>query len=80
MGTVEDTGIGISPEDQKKIFEDFYRTTPAKKFSRLGTGLGLSLVQRIVEIHGGTIEVDSEVGKGSRFTFRLPAAKSPSLP
>ncbi|MEA3438820.1 MAG: hybrid sensor histidine kinase/response regulator [Chloroflexota bacterium] len=80
IGKVEDTGIGITPEDQTKIFEDFFRTTQAKKFSRLGTGLGLSLVQRIVEIHGGTIEVDSEVGKGSRFTFRLPAVKSPALP
>jgi two-component system sensor histidine kinase/response regulator len=72
VGTVEDTGIGIAPEDRPKIFEEFYRTPQAKELEPHGTGLGLPLVKRIVEGHGGTIEVESELGKGSRFTFRLP--------
>ncbi|MCX7680595.1 MAG: hybrid sensor histidine kinase/response regulator [Anaerolineae bacterium] len=72
IGTVEDTGIGIAPEDQEKIFEEFYRTPQAKKMEPHGSGLGLPLVKRIVEGHGGTVEVTSELGKGSRFTFRLP--------
>lgn len=72
IGTVEDTGIGIAPEDQEKIFEEFYRTPQAKKMEPHGSGLGLPLVKRIVEGHGGTIEVESALGKGSRFSFRLP--------
>lgn len=72
VGCVEDTGIGIAKKDQEVIFDEFYRTTEAKEFSRLGTGLGLTLVKRIVEGHRGSIEVESELGKGSRFTFRLP--------
>jgi signal transduction histidine kinase len=74
IGTVEDTGIGIGPEDQKHIFEEFYRTEQAKEMEPQGTGLGLTLVKQIVEGHGGTIEVESELGKGSLFRFRLPLA------
>ncbi len=74
VGTVEDTGIGIAPEDQSKIFEEFHRTPQAKEMEPRGTGLGLALVKRIVEGHGGTIEVESALGRGSRFTFRLPVA------
>jgi two-component system sensor histidine kinase/response regulator len=74
VGTVEDTGIGIAPEDQEQIFEEFYRTPQAKEMEPRGTGLGLPLVKRIVEGHGGTIEVKSVLGQGSRFTFRLPVA------
>ena len=74
VGTVEDTGIGIAPENQAKIFEEFYRTPQAKEMERRGTGLGLPLVKRIVEGHGGTIEVESALGQGSRFVFRLPLA------
>lgn len=74
VGTVEDTGIGIAAEDQAKIFEEFYRTPQAKEIEPRGTGLGLPLVKRIVEGHGGTIEVESALGQGSRFTFRLPLA------
>ena len=76
IGTVEDTGIGITPEDQAKIFEEFYRTPQAKEMEHRGTGLGLPLVKRIVEGHGGTIEVESALSKGSRFVFRLPLATS----
>jgi signal transduction histidine kinase len=72
VGMVEDTGIGISPEDQLHIFEEFYRTRQAKEMEPRGTGLGLPLVKRIVEGHRGEIQVESELGKGSRFTFRLP--------
>jgi len=74
VGTVEDTGIGITPEDQAKIFEEFYRTPQAKEMEHRGTGLGLPLVKRIVEGHEGTIEVESALGQGSRFSFRLPVA------
>ena len=69
---VTDTGIGIAPEDQEAIFEEFRQvgTDYAKK--REGTGLGLSLTRRIVELHGGRIWVKSQVGQGSTFTFTLP--------
>jgi len=76
VGVVEDTGIGIAPENQARIFEEFYRTPQAKEMEPRGTGLGLPLVKRIVEGHGGEIRVESELGKGSRFTFRLPALSS----
>jgi len=74
VGSVADTGIGIAPEDQGRIFEEFYRTAKAKQIEARGTGLGLPLVKRIVEGHGGTLEVNSTPGEGSRFTFRLPLA------
>jgi two-component system sensor histidine kinase/response regulator len=74
IGTVEDTGIGIAPEDQDRIFEEFYRTPQAKEVEPRGTGLGLPLVKRVVERNGGTVEVNSELGQGTRFTFRLPVA------
>ncbi len=63
---VIDTGRGIDPEVQPRIFEAFYSTRPK------GTGLGLSTTRRIVEAHGGSIEVSSEPGRGSQFTVRLP--------
>ncbi len=65
---VSDTGIGISPQDQERIFEPFFTT----KSSRGGTGLGLSVTYGIVTDHGGTIEVESQPGEGSRFTVYLP--------
>ncbi len=74
IGTVEDTGIGIAPQDLGRIFEEFYRTPQAKEVAPRGTGLGLPLVKQIVEAHGGSITVESEVGRGSRFVFRLPAS------
>ena len=73
VGQVTDTGIGIAQEDLPRLFEEFYRTEQAKSFAQYGTGLGLSIVKEIVEEHGGGISVDSELGKGTRFTFRLPA-------
>lgn len=76
--TVSDEGIGIAPEDQERIFEEFYRTAAAREASRLGSGLGLPIVKRFVEQHGGTIAVDSTPGRGSTFTVRLPGRKGRS--
>jgi signal transduction histidine kinase len=72
VATVRDTGIGIAPEDQKRVFEEFYRAENAKSVSPVGTGVGLAIVQRLVENWGGTISVESEPGLGSKFTFELP--------
>jgi len=75
-GAVQDTGIGIAPEDQPKIFDEFYRTKTAKEMVTGGTGLGLAIVKRIVETYGGSLHMESEVGKGSRFEFTLPLSES----
>lgn len=74
IGTVEDSGIGIPPQDLGRIFEEFYRTPQAKEIAPRGTGLGLPLVKQILEAHGGSITVTSRVGRGSRFVFRLPVS------
>jgi two-component system sensor histidine kinase SenX3 len=71
--TVEDRGLGIGPEDRKHIFEPFYRGREAVSQQIQGSGLGLNLVMRIVEAHGGKVTVASEPGKGSTFTLALPA-------
>jgi len=72
--SVWDTGIGISPEDKERIFDEFVQADSA--FSRRygGTGLGLALTRRLVELHGGSITVDSVLGGGSTFTFSIPCA------
>lgn len=70
--SVEDTGIGISPEDQKKLFQPFQQVETALSKKYPGTGLGLNLSKKIIELHGGKIWVESEVGKGSRFIFVIP--------
>ncbi len=70
---VRDTGIGIAPEDQERIFESFQQGAHGATMKREGTGLGLTLSRRFVELHGGRIWVESEVGAGSTFTFALPA-------
>jgi two-component system, OmpR family, sensor kinase len=72
--SITDEGIGISREDQTKIFDRFYRTDEARTHTKKGTGLGLSICAWIVESHHGRIEVQSEVGHGSTFTVRLPLA------
>ena len=72
--TVADRGIGIEPAEQTKIFEPFYRAPEAIAAQVQGAGLGLSLVQRIVEAHGGRMTVRSTPGSGSEFTVHLPAA------
>jgi signal transduction histidine kinase len=69
--SVSDTGVGIAPEDQEAIFEEFRQVgTAAKKVE--GTGLGLALSRKFVELHGGRIWVESQVGEGSTFTFTIP--------
>jgi len=70
--TVWDTGIGIAPEDLEIIFQPFVQLDAGLSRHYGGTGLGLTLAQRLVRMHGGEIEVDSELGKGSRFTFTIP--------
>jgi signal transduction histidine kinase len=69
---VRDTGIGIAPEDQELIFEEFRQVGNDLFRKREGTGLGLTLARKFVELHGGRIWVQSELGKGSTFTFTLP--------
>ena len=70
--SVRDHGIGISPEEQSRIFDRFYQVDSSSTRTFRGTGLGLSLVQDLLEHLGGTIEVESQPGEGSRFTVRLP--------
>ncbi len=74
VGSVQDTGIGIPSEALSRVFEEFYRTDEAKQMSARGTGLGLSITKRLIETYGGNIEVESELGKGTKFTFRMQRA------
>jgi CheY-like chemotaxis protein/anti-sigma regulatory factor (Ser/Thr protein kinase) len=88
--SVTDTGIGIRPEDQKVVFEEFRQVDGNASDTQQGTGLGLAITKRLVEQQGGQISLESELGKGSRFTFTLiavkptskirPAAEEPSKP
>jgi signal transduction histidine kinase len=68
---VADTGVGIAPEEQGRVFEEFGQARSAAGQSE-GTGLGLALCKRFVDLHGGTIAVASELGRGATFTFELP--------
>jgi two-component system phosphate regulon sensor histidine kinase PhoR len=70
--TVSDTGIGIPQADQPRIFERFYRVDVARSREAGGTGLGLAIAKHLVEVHGGRLWVDSEVGQGSQFHFSVP--------
>ena len=72
--SVADTGVGIAPEDQEAIFEEFRQVGTADKKIE-GTGLGLALSRKFIELHGGRIWVESEVGKGSTFTLTLPVRR-----
>jgi len=72
---VEDNGIGLTPREAAKVFDRFYQVDQSLTRKRGGCGLGLSIVQFIVKEHGGTIEVQSEPGRGSTFTVRLPAGR-----
>jgi len=74
--SVSDTGEGIPKEDLHNIFERFYRVDKSRTRATGGHGLGLTITKRLVEAHNGTIEVQSELGKGSIFTFTIPIAKN----
>jgi len=69
---VTDYGLGIPPAEQGRIFDRFYRASTAATIG--GTGLGLSIVKSIAEAHGGSLDVQSEAGSGTAFTFRLPVS------
>ena len=69
---VEDTGVGIPEESKARVFERFYRVDKGRSKKMGGTGLGLSIVKHIVNYYGGTIQLESELGKGSKFTVRIP--------
>jgi two-component system sensor histidine kinase SenX3 len=77
---VKDQGIGMDQKEVKQIFQKFYRTKKAEESGEVGTGIGLSIVQQIVEQHGGKIGVTSQPGAGSCFTIVVPAAASTSAP
>jgi two-component system phosphate regulon sensor histidine kinase PhoR len=70
---VSDDGIGLAPEDQPRIFERFYRVDRSRSREMGGTGLGLSIVKHAIQGQGGSVDVESELGKGSKFIIRLPA-------
>jgi signal transduction histidine kinase len=70
--SVTDRGPGIPPAEHEKIFERFYRLGSELRRETPGVGIGLSIVKHVVEAHGGRVRVESEVGKGSRFTIELP--------
>jgi signal transduction histidine kinase len=70
--SVQDSGVGVSKADAKRIFDKFTRVDNELSDTVTGTGFGLYWVKRIVRMHGGSIRVDSEVGKGATFTMRLP--------
>jgi signal transduction histidine kinase len=70
--TISDTGIGMAPEVQERIFEKFYRAREARTVESQGLGLGLALVQELVQAHGGRVEVQSAPGEGSTFRVVLP--------
>jgi signal transduction histidine kinase len=74
---VEDNGVGIAPRERKRIFDRFYRVDNLLTRRTAGSGLGLAIARRIVEAHGGRIQVRSELGKGSCFSIHLPVSHRP---
>jgi signal transduction histidine kinase len=71
--TVSDTGIGIPRDEMPRLFDEFFRGQIAKQTVQHGTGMGLTIVKRVVDLHGGRIDVESEIGRGTTFRVRLPA-------
>jgi two-component system sensor histidine kinase KdpD len=72
---IQDHGIGLSAEDQQKVFERFYRASDGRSLRERGSGLGLAIVKELVEAHGGQVGVKSQLGEGSTFWFTLPSAE-----
>jgi len=77
---INDTGIGIAKEDQDKVFQRFTQIDSSATRSQGGTGLGLAIVKELVELHGGTIRLQSKLGKGSSFIFTVPISNKPADP
>jgi len=75
--TVTDTGIGIAEKDQKRIFEEFYRSSEAQQMTNLGTGLGLPIVKKFIRQLGGTLDLTSVLGQGTTFTVEFPHRVNP---
>jgi len=73
--TVQDTGLGMTPDDQAKIFTKFFRSEDPKAREAPGTGLGLNITRNLVELQGGKIWFESEYGKGTTFQFSIPVAE-----
>jgi two-component system phosphate regulon sensor histidine kinase PhoR len=69
---IEDTGVGIAADELPKVFEKFFRSSDPRVQEQTGTGLGLALAHEVVRLHGGKIEVESEINKGSTFNVLLP--------
>ena len=78
--SVLDTGVGINAENKDKVFDRFFQDDSSKSILNQGSGIGLSIVNEFVKMHGGTIEVDSIIGKGSKFTVNLPLPKLKNSP
>ncbi|MFH2105697.1 MAG: ATP-binding protein, partial [Candidatus Micrarchaeota archaeon] len=78
--SVKDTGIGINPEDMGKLFKEFSQVEDPYSKNYEGTGLGLALTKKFVELHGGKIWLESEYGKGSNFTFVIPVKTEDQRP
>ncbi len=74
-----DTGIGMSQADLPHIFDPFFRADKARAAHTGGTGLGLAIVKKIIEMHGGSIEAESQLGVGATFRVRLPVPKHPAM-
>ena len=74
--SVEDTGRGIVADDLPFVFDRYWQ---AKETAHLGTGLGLAIAKGIVVAHGGSISVDSQIGRGTKFSFTIPLARSPRV-
>lgn len=69
---VSDTGVGIAPKDQERLFEQFFRAAEARASAIRGIGLGLAIVKAIVDAHGGEVALESEPGRGTTVTVRIP--------
>ena len=74
--SIKDNGIGIKKEDQRRIFEKFYRVHTGNQHDVNGFGLGLAYVKNMIKLHKGTVRVESELGQGTIFTIILPTLKS----